>query len=59
MTGNEYQSLDMRDRMPAGENSINLISLNFAKANLSHVIRKGLTLKKQTTERKVMCNGRA
>ena len=59
MTGNEYQALAMRDRMPAGGKQINLICLNFAKTSLRHVIRKGLTLKEQTTGRRAMCNGRA
>lgn len=59
MTGNECQKLSMRDRMPIKKISDKPNLLEFAKANLRHVTPKVLTLKEQTTERKVMCNDRA
>ena len=59
MTGNEYQKLSMRDRMPAKKNSDKLDLLEFCKSKLKTRYPKGFEIeKKQTTGRKVMCNER-
>ena len=46
MTGNEYQNLAMRDRMPAKKNSAKLDLLEFCKSNLKTRYPKGFDIEK-------------
>ena len=46
MTGNKYQALSMRDRMPAGENSDKLDLLKFCKSKLKSRYPEGFNIEK-------------
>ena len=46
MTGNEYQKLAMRDRMPANKNSDKLDLLEFCKSKLKARQPEGLDIEK-------------
>ena len=46
MTGNEYQKLAMRDRMPAKKNSDKLDLLEFCKSKLKTRYPKGFGIEK-------------
>ena len=46
MTGNEYQKLAMRDRMPAKKNSDKLDLLEFCKSKLKTRYPKGFDIEK-------------
>ena len=46
MTGNEYQKLAMRDRMPAKKNSDKLDLLEFCKSKLKTRYLKGFDIEK-------------
>ena len=46
MTGNKYQALAMRDRMPAGKNSDKLDLLKFCKSKLKTRQPEGLDIEK-------------
>ena len=46
MTGNEYQKLAMRDRMPAKKNSDKLDILEFCKSKLKTHYPKGFDIEK-------------
>ena len=47
MTGNEYQKLAMRDRMPAKKNSDKLDLLEFCKSKLKTRYPKGSDIEKE------------
>ena len=46
MTGNEYQKLAMRDRMPAKKNSDKLDLLEFCKSKLKSRYPEGFNIEK-------------
>ena len=46
MTGNKYQALAMRDRMPAGENSDKLDLLKFCKSKLKSRYPEGFNIER-------------
>ena len=46
MTGNKYQALAMRDRMPAGENSDKLDLLKFCKSKLKASYPEGFDIER-------------
>ena len=46
MTGNKYQALAVRDRMPAGENSDKLDLLKFCKSKLKARYPEGFDIER-------------
>ena len=50
MTGNEYQKLAMRDRMPAKKNSDKLDLLEFCKRKLNTRYPKGFDIEKSNNK---------
>ena len=50
MTGNEYQKLAMRDRMPAKKNSDKLDLLEFCKSKLKTRYTKGFDIEKSKSQ---------